>query len=254
MPVPESYRVDMGRCVCGATLAPDGFRDRASYLDAYITSLCQACQDKIYLGADPDQVGSRFSVHEGSLVAVRVPGRSVAEICFLPFRLVARPRMDVVWEARSIVRAGPWLHRIDTSYELAPMSHLLAGHQIRVEEHRSYDSPALKERIAGLDLLVALDRPSLEASASVCALPNGVSRATLDDEVPWCEAFGHSLRPLRHWCGREDGVLSPLHTCALMGRILLCAGRAAVGCRRPLDYLLANMREPPFLRCTGTVR
>ena len=226
---------EMRRCICGAQVRSDSFRDRDSYRDAYITGLCQECQDSAYFAVNQDE-GRHLPIFDGALLAVRSPG-AVHELCLLPFRFVASEPANarLVWEARRIARAGPWMDRIDLGYELEPMANLLAGHQVRASEHRNFDADALCERLAPLHLLVGLDRGSLDTAAAVCRIPEHVSWANFAEEVPWSATFGRTLRPLETWCGPEPGALSTVRMCAVMGMLLVERGRTGL---RPLDYLL----------------
>ena len=102
-----------GRCVCGAAVHGNGFRDRGSYLAFSRTGLCQACQDQVFLCSTGDDVESRVPLRSGAVVAVRG-----GEACFLPFVFVV-PEPRIAWEARYIVRAGSGLDPIDPYDELA---------------------------------------------------------------------------------------------------------------------------------------
>ena len=230
---------EIGRCLCGARVFADSFRDRESYLEFHRTArgLCQACQDSIFLGENPDEPAAPFPIVDGALAAVRTSRAGAAEACLLPFRLVAAPQALIAWEARFIVRAGPALEPLDPWRELEPMRELLDDHHVRVSSHRSLDAPGLEARLANLRLLVGLDRPSLDAVHALCTLPPGIPRASLADEVPWRDAFARSLLPLGTWCAEEPEPASALLACALMGLILVEHGR---GGRRPLDHLLAS--------------
>ena len=225
----QSQPTEIGRCLCGAPVFADSFRDRESYAEFHLTGrcLCQACQDAIYLAANTDEPGGYFPIVDGALVAVQASGKSVDEIAFFPFRLVATPAARVAWEARFIARAGPRLEPLDPRDELEPMRERLTGHQVRVDEHTSFRSLELNERLANLALLIGLDRPSLDTARSLCSLSRGVSLASLTDEVP---AFGMWRRALPD----QD---SALRTCALVGLALLergCDGR------QPLDHLIES--------------
>ena len=238
MPVPETSRLDMGRCVCGAALAPAAFRDRTSYEEAHVSGLCQECQDLASFGRDDD--GLSLAIHDGALVAVRAPGK-VSELALLPFRFVlpGPNRARLAWEARFITRAGPWMDRLDVRCELEPMRPLLARHQVRASEHREFDASEVCDRLASLHLLVGLEQCALEAVAGVCRIPDRVARASLAEEVPWVEAFGRGLRSLHSWRQPEPGEHSTVRKCALMASLLLEQGRDGL---RPLDYLLAGRR------------
>ena len=225
----DSQSTEIGRCVCGARVFDDSFRDRESWCEFYLTgrSLCQACQDAIHLGANTDEPGGYLPIVDGALVAVRASGKSVNEICLLPFRLVGPPAARIAWEARFISRAGPRLEPLDPWDELEPMRERLTGHQVRVDEHASFRSLELNERVANLALLVGLDRPSLDTALSLCPLPREVSLVSLADEVP-------SFKPELEGQSDQD---SALRACALMGLVLLehgCDGH------RPFDHLIES--------------
>ena len=240
MNVPEYHRADMGPCcMCAAHIGPASFRDRSSYRDAYITGLCQNCQDLVYLAGGPDELRS-YLIHDGAVVAVRAFRRRVAELVMLPFRFVlpVSAPARLVWEARRIVRAGPWQDRVDVRCELEPMSSHLAGHQVCVHAYRDFLDPLVSARFDPLHLLIGLDDRTLDAVGRVCLVPEPLARATLD-EVPWRSAFGRPLRPLETWWGPERGPLSTVRVLALLGRLLLDEGRERL---RPLDYLVASRR------------
>ena len=133
-PAMHSSCPEIGRCLCGASVFADSFRDRESYLEFYRTArgLCQACQDSIFLGENPDEPAAPFPIVDGALAAVRTSRAGAAEACLLPFRLVAAPQALIAWEARFIVRAGPALEPLDPWRELEPMRELLDDHQVRV--------------------------------------------------------------------------------------------------------------------------
>ena len=233
---------EIGRCVCGAQIFENNFRERESYREFYLggRGLCQACQDDVYLGANTDEPGGYLPIVDGALVAVSDKRGAIDEICFLPFRFAAPSRARIAWEARFIVRAGTRLERLDPWDELEPMRERLTGHQVQVSEHRSFHSPELNERLDRLRVLIGLDRPSLDIALSLCSLPRGASPASLADEVPWCAAFARPLRPLATWWEAAPDHGTALRTCALMGVVLLEDGRDG---RRPLDYLIESRKE-----------
>ena len=200
---------ELARCICGARLFPDSFRDRESCRDAYITGLCQTCQDATYFGID-EKEGITIPIFDGALVAVRAPG-SVSELALLPFRFVVpQPsRTRCQFDAYRLLRVGPWVDRLDLALELDPMESLLVGHQIRASEYRAFDADAVSERLSCLHLLIGADRPVLDAVSRVCRLPDSISLASLADEVPWASAFGPFPSTSRHMVG--SGARSPLH-------------------------------------------
>ena len=236
MSVPEYRRDAMGPCcMCGATLHPNDSRDRPSYREAHITGLCQACQDLCFLACDGG--GRPSSLYEAALVARRAFDHRVAEVAFFPFRLVVpdEGKARVAWEARHILRAGPWLDPLDARLELEPAVAQLGGHQVCVTHHTLRDPPVLA-LLDRLHLLVALDDCELADVARVCPLADDLSCATFE-EVPWLDAFGRPLLPLATWWLPDPGPLSTLRTLATLASLLVDEGRNG---RRPVDYLLAS--------------
>ena len=240
---------EIGRCLCGAPVHDDSFRDWESYVEFYRHSgLCQACQDRIFLAGTRWEKPRTFPLRSGALLASCVRDGALAELAILPFAFVV-PRAQLVWEPRFLVRAGPGLDPLDLWDELLPMRGTLEGHQVRVEECDAFEHPLVRERLGGVDLAVGLDRASLEAVAAVCPfLPGGDARAALDDEVPWREAYGRELLPLHDFvCARSlslwwDGDTvsrSALRTLALLGLVLGVRGLRAHRGRRPFDHVLA---------------
>ena len=249
MSAPETAR-DMGRCPCGVSLIPEGFRDHPSFLDARITGLCQGCQDRVYLAHDPED-GRRHPIVDGALLSVN-PGASVDqidEVVLLPFRLVVPGpgpgRAKLVWESTDLTRAGPCLAPVDRIYELHPMAGLLLDHQVCLSELPAFDAPELTARLATLSFLVGLDQPSLDAAAAVCHFPEGIAMAALDTCVPWHGTFGRALRPLETWTGPEAHPLSALRVLAVLGMLLMEHGR---GLFRPLDHLVAGPAYAPVVQ------
>lgn len=241
MSMPESYRVEIGRCVCGsAPLSAEHFRDRESYLDAHVTSLCQKCQDRIYLGVDQEE-GRVLPIHDGALVSTRALS-SLVELVVLPFRLVVPVpgQARLVWEARFLTRAGPSLENADPMVELDPMAGLLSGHQVTMQEHAAFDAPALTDRLAGLQLLLGLDCRSLDQVSTVCHLPDRIAMAGLTEELPWGDIFGRPLSPLSSFCPLDPVPLSTLKTVAVLAMLLMERGRDGL---RPLDHLVAHRPE-----------
>ena len=241
MPVPESYRVDMGHCACcSRAIASDSYRDFGSLADARVNHLCQRCIDRTYFGVDQEE-GRVLPIFDGAVVAVRAPGK-VAELAFIPFRLVVpeTSKARLVWEARFITRAGPWLDLVDLAYELDPMAGLLLGHQVRLHAYRAFDAVQVTERLSELHFLVGLDRRSLDLAAAVCPLPDRITTAGLAEEIHWVDLFDKHLLPIQSWIGPDPKPLSTLRSLALMGMVLMEQGRDRL---RPLDYLVESRSE-----------
>ena len=241
MPVPESYRVELGACAsCSKPLNVRGYRARSDWIDAQVTRFCQACMDSVYLGVDQED-GRVLPIFDGTLVAVRALA-TVHEVAFIPFRLVVPgpSRAHLVWNAAHITRASPWLDSINLANELDPMAGLLYDHQVGMQEYRTFDAPQLTQRLASLRFLIGLDRRSLDAVRGVCSMPDGLQAASLAEEVPWIDLFGRPLRPLDTWRGPEPQPLSTLRIAAVMGLLLMEQGRDR---RRPLDHLIDPRSE-----------
>lgn len=240
MSASELVRVAMDRCVCGAVHPPDGpdptaYRDYASYLDSHVTGLCQACQDRTYLGVDPED-GRVLPIVDGAVVAVRALA-TLTELVLLPFRLVvpAPTRAQLVLDAHRIIRAGPWLDALDLAHELDPMHDRLVGHQVCLTECSSFDDARVSERLSGAQLLLGLDRPSLAAVAAVCQIPSNASMASLVAEIPWPALFSRPLTPLQSWFGPEPSPISTVRSCAVTAALLTERGRTGT---RPIDHLV----------------
>ena len=124
---------------------------------------------------------------------------------------------------------------------LRPMAPLLSGRRIRVCESGTFYDPLVRGYFREFDLVVGLDRGSLDAVASVWSLPDTDVLASLADEVPWRDVYGRALHPLQSWWSGDLHAPSALHTCALVAHVLSQPARGAgEDGRRALDYLLAR--------------
>ena len=248
----QSSCPEIGRCVCGAIVHDDSFRDRESYLEFHHHSrFCQECQDKVFLAGSGWDEPRRFPLRSGALVAATLQGGALAELAVLPFQFVV-PRAQIVWEPRFLTRAGPALAPLDFWDELDPMREALDDHQVRVEETGSFEHPSLRRRLHGADLVLGLDRASLQAVARACPfLPGGDALAALEDEAPWREAYGCPLlplhdffrsrtRPVSLWWRADTESHSSLRVLAMLGLLLGAHGKDAYSDRRPFDFVLAS--------------
>ena len=221
---------ELGRCNCGRLVRWDSFRDRGSVDEWYVSSCCQVCQDKTFLFVNQDGDLQRSRVCFGAIAAHQMFNGCV-EITLLPF-LFARRLPHVVWEARNAVRIGflsPWPPGHDLRMDFVPMVRVLHSHHLRLTQIKSPDDPRLDRWFSDLDLLVALDTPSLCAIARTCpSLARGV-HLPLADVVPWSDVVRRPLLPFHSFVrARElDPVhvdllpdSSPLRICALMGAAL----------------------------------
>ena len=87
---------EIGRCLCGAILRLDSFRDEASHLAFYRTGLCQGCADQAFLCEDPHDPDRRLPLRRGALVAHHAAEDGGVELCALPFLFRRRDGADRV--------------------------------------------------------------------------------------------------------------------------------------------------------------
>ena len=232
--------VALGRCVCGAVVHEDGWRDECSEREWLLSGLCQDCQDRVFLASDGN---ARHPLRFGALAAHCIAGRDVTDLAVLPFLFV--PEFGTLaWEARSALRIGPKLSSGLRS-DLDPMARMLAGNRLHVTSVRTLAEPRLGEWFSDLDLLIALDHNALEAIVGACPALGGGFAVALAEAVDWSSLAGRSLVPLGEFVrelGLEPSCLSsspppsPLRLCAQMGSALGLADA------RPLSQLLDSVR------------
>ena len=234
-----SARDPLGRCVCGAAVHGNGFRDRGSYRAFYQTGLCQACQDEVFLCSTGD-AQSPVPLRRGVIAAV-----STGEVCFFPFVFVA-PEPRIAWEARFIVRAGSagsGLDPIDPYDELAPMAEQLAEHQVQISEVAASRARLAFEGPAGIDLLIAPDRSTLVTVAPACSGGDDARCVALDAAYPWQAAFGRPFHPVASWWEPGAEECSALRICAVMALLLVDPAGCDSGCLRPFDHVLSSCAQ-----------
>ena len=183
----------LGRCVCGAPVGEDSFRDQASFTEFHYSGLCQECQDRIFF--DPGGGGVHdWLVRTGVLVAHGGPDGRIDEVAVLPFVFVAETGR-VAWETRFVLRIGRGpLSPVDLR-ELEPMADMLEGHHFRLNELHPFAHPELAEWLGAVDVLIALDAASLQAIAGACPALDADLAVALADVVPWADLYGHPLVP-----------------------------------------------------------
>lgn len=209
---PSDASAHLAHCPCGAEVRSDGLRDRASYEEFRITGLCQACQDRIFLATCATDPAKRFALRHGAVVA---HDAARDELAALPFLYTAEPR--IAWDAHRIVRIGERLKRLDPHRALAPMADALTGHAVCVHESATVHDPAVPVRLAGIDLLIVLDRITRRA-VDTLPLPSPHHVIVLADEAHWRAHHATSLPELeRAWAEEPEPHRSTLRTCALLG-------------------------------------
>lgn len=162
----HAFPTALGRCVCGATVYPDSFRDRDSYREFHLSGLCQACQDTVFLGTS-DIEPLKYALRRGA-VAACTERDGVPELVVLPFVFTA-PRGPFAWEARYATRLVPaGAASLDPFTELEAMEPALRLHQIRLLCADSPEDPLLARHFSRCELLIGLDTPALDCVAALC--------------------------------------------------------------------------------------
>ena len=240
----------LGTCVCQAMVREDSLRGDCSEHEWYLSGLCQSCQDRIFLAPGGEGGVRAHPIRFGALVAHSRSGRTVLEVVLIPFLFI--PELHrAAWEARYILRIGPMLS-FAPSTELNPMYRFLAGHRVRVTEVLSFDDPRLPVWFEDLDLLVALDRRSLDEIVGSCPVLGRGIQVSLADAVPWREIVSRPLVPFGSFVrsrgldlARPDNCSppSPLRVCARMAAALALVERGSYDKdRTALWHLLEGMR------------
>ena len=220
----------LGRCVCGAPVGVDSFRDEASFSECHYSGLCQACQDLIFFA--PGGAGIQdWPVRTGVVVAHGGPDGRVDEVAVLPWVFLAETGRTA-WEARFVLRIGRGPLPPVAPFELEPMAGALAGHRVRLTEVHPLTHPKLPEWLGALDVLVALDAPSLEAIAGACPALTAAVPVALADAVPWGVLFGHPLVPFLEFVNALGLDPSPPPEPCVLRRTALLG--AALGLREAL--------------------
>lgn len=214
----------LGRCVCGAPVHEDLFRDQASFTEFHYSGLCQECQDRIFFALGGAGIHD-WPVRTGVLVAHGGPSGRIDEVAVLPFVFLAETGR-VAWETRFVVRIGRGpLSSVDLR-ELEPMADMLEGHLFRLTEVYPFDHPELAEWLGEVDVLIALDGVSLEAIAGTSLALDADLAVALADVVPWAELYGHPLVPFGAFVSALEIDPAPtpepsvLRRCALLGAVL----------------------------------
>ena len=266
MRLPSGSLPEIGRCGCGAIVRANYFRDLESYREFYQSGLCQSCQDSVFLATyEVDGQVHRGSIRQGAVIGVSegCSSADIDELCLVPF-IFTVPECRIAWEPRYIVRAGPALTPVDVWDVLELMRPVLDGCQVRVHEVDGVGSALVSERLGAVDLIVALERHSLDVLDSACGgLPEPAACVGVSEEVD-CQAFlERPLIPLGAfvrtqfrraspwWCTTVDPAL-PLSACAVLGALLAGIGLATADRRGVLDGVLPACRASRV--CSGALR
>lgn len=236
---PHAPPVRGSRCVCGATVYPDSFRDRDSYREFHLSGLCQACQDTVFLGTS-DVEPFKYALRRGA-VAACTERNGVPELAVLPF-VFTTPRGPLAWEARY----ATWLvfadaASVDPRTELRAMEPALRLHQIRLLCADSPADPLLACHFARCELLIGLDTPALDRVAALCpafAAPPRASIATTFEREYGAPVASLGEVVASYCLDLPEPAPSALRLCAWIGAFL--DGRFPGG--RPLfpDLLLSR--------------
>ena len=240
---------------CGVEVHTDSFRDLQSLHEYRIAASCQRCQDLFYLGTCDSDPPASHPLRNGVVVAPLAPDGVLREIALLPFLFVVPPRR-LVWEPRYIVRAGPELLPVDPWVELESLHRDWDGYNVRVLCVRSVADPTVHRKLAGRDLVIGLDEPSVRIAAQLCRDIPPAALVSLGDAVPWRDAYGTPLEPLApflHATALEVVVgcadrcdSSALRQCALIARLLALPAESGPDAGRPAFEILLRAHAGRF--------
>ena len=222
----------LGYCrSCGVNVRTDSFRDLDSMRDYSVDAFCQRCQDAVFLGVagDPPVL---HPVRHGVLIAPASGDDAPSELALLPFVFVALPTTpQLLFEPRYTIRAGPEFAAVDPWVEFEPMHDDWDGYNVRVLCVRSAVDPSVRRALAGRDLVIGLDEPSVSIAAHLCPeAPPAAALVSLADAVPWADAYRTPLLPLAPFLrtspigvvagGADRCRTSVLRQCAVLARLL----------------------------------
>ena len=141
---------------CGCEVHSHSFDGPASVREYAISSLCQRCQNDVYLGGSDFDPPISGPVRSGAVLAVVVEGDGPREVALLPFQFTARlGRLQ--WEPRHVVWAGDAPPLADHRVALGAIRGAWDGRYERVLSLGSFDDPLLEARLSGYALVVTLD-------------------------------------------------------------------------------------------------
>ena len=246
----------LGHCRrCGVEVHTDSFRDRESLREYRIGACCQRCQDAFFVGAADEDPPGPHPVRHGVVVGPVLDDDAPGEVALLPFLFVVAPKR-LVWEPRHIVRAGPELLPVDPWAELEAMHDAWNGYNVRVLCVRSGVHPAVRRTLAGRDLVIGLDEPSVRIARELHPDTPPTALVDLAGAVPWCDAYGTPLAPLPPFlhahaldiaAGCADRCrASVLRQCALIARLLALPARTGRDAGRPAFELLLRAHAVRF--------
>ena len=163
------------------------------------------------------------------MAAVAPPG-SQAHLAVLPFLFVL-PSGPLVWDLRHALRIGSELPS-GRLLELEPLSRLLPGYRVQVTDVPA-SHPCLADWFSDLELLVVLDRKSLDTVVASCRALGGAYALPLAEALPWECIVGTPFLPfvqgLELRRARSSRSSSALRLSALMAAALEVDDGAGVG-------------------------
>ena len=165
-------------CRCGESLGVTDFRDAQSAREFEISTLCQSCQDLIWLALSVptgDEPSQAYRLRRGLVFAASEADREV--VC-VPF-VFGAPGRGVGWDLRRIVRVGLPLRSIDASVHLAALGRVLEPHQVLITDATDPTDPILA-RFCDTALVLGFQPRIMGAFARMCPALSELHCNTVD--------------------------------------------------------------------------
>ena len=174
---------------CGCEVHAHSFDSPASVREYAISSLCQRCQNDVYLGGSDLDPPISGPVRSGAVLAVVVEGDAGArEAAVLPFQFTARlGRLQ--WEPRHVVWAGDAPPLVDHRVALGAIRGAWDGRYERVLSLGSFDDPLLEARLSGYALVVTLDLETVLYLHALCPSVVAPPSVAISAVLPWRAEF-----------------------------------------------------------------
>ena len=231
---------------CGCAVHSHSFDSSASVREYAISSLCQRCQNDVYLGGSDLDPPISGPVRSGAVLAVVVEGGGAREAALLPFEFTARLGR-IQWEPRHVVWAGDAPPLADHRVALRAIRGAWDGRYERVLSLSSFDDPLLEARLSGYALVVTLDLETVLYLHALCPSVVAPPSVAISAVLPWRAEFDACVVE----CGFDpevgrEGVrrVAALRQAAFVARLLgLRAGAGRDAGRTVFELLLVGQGD-----------